>query len=88
LGGHPRGGDLAAIVAGLDAGQQPRPPVVGEVLSAAAQHASDALQWFAAPSPVPVSLLLDAAAHVIDCGQCQPDDVEGILHPYRVGQPG
>ena len=34
LGGHPGGGDLAVMVAGLDAGQQARPAGGGEMLGA------------------------------------------------------
>ena len=38
LGGDPGGGDLTVLAAGLDAGQQPRPGVGAEVLSAAARR--------------------------------------------------
>lgn len=33
LGGHPRGGDLATLVTGLDPGQQPPPGGGGQVLA-------------------------------------------------------
>jgi len=39
-----RRGDLAALVAGPDPGQQPRPGGGGEVLGSAAQHAADSVE--------------------------------------------
>jgi hypothetical protein len=40
LSGNPAGSDVATLVAGVDAGQHPCPPGVGEVFSATAQHPS------------------------------------------------
>ena len=37
---------------------------------------------------VPGELLLDAAAHLVDRGEPEPGDVEGVQHPHRVRQMG
>jgi hypothetical protein len=62
---------------------------VGKVLSTAAQHPADPVQRvvLAAP-PMPAGLLLHPAAHVVDAGEPEPHDVEGIQYPHRVGQTG
>jgi hypothetical protein len=54
LGGHPRGGDLATLVTGLDPGQQPPPGGGGQVLGPAAQHPADAIQWVAAAAAMAI----------------------------------
>jgi len=44
---------LAAIVAGFDAGEQPRPGLLSEVVGATAQHPSNPIQWIAATPATP-----------------------------------
>ena len=84
LGGHPGGGDLTVFVAGLDASQQPRPPGVGEVFGAPAQHPPDPVERVIGAATVPLGLLLDAAAYIVDGGQSQPHDMERIQYPHGV----
>ena len=88
LGGDPGGGDLAVMVAGLDADQKARPAGGGEVLGAAAQHPADPVERIVAAAAMPVGVLLDAAAYVVDGGEPQPYDVEGIQDPHGVRQAG
>ena len=43
-------------------------------------------QPVALAAPVPLEVLLDPAAAVVQCGTGQADDVEGIHHGHSVGQ--
>jgi hypothetical protein len=89
LGGDPGSGELlVGGVAGVQAGEQPRPGAVGVVLMAAAQQPADPEQRIIPPAAVPGEFLLDAAADVVDGGEAQPDDVEGVEHAHRVRQRG
>ena len=87
LGRDPGGRDLTVLVAGLDAGQQPRPRGSTEVLGAAAQHPADPIQRICAAAPMPTGLLLHTTAHVIHGGEPEPHDVEAIQYRIALGRP-
>ena len=87
LGGDPGRGDLTALVTGLDAGEQPRPRGVGEVLGTAAQHAANAVQQVAAAASMPEGLLPDMAAHVIDGSQSSRMTWNGSTTRTACGRP-
>jgi hypothetical protein len=84
LGGDPGGGDLTVVVAGLHAGQQPRPRSVGEVLGAAALDAANAVERVVTAAPMTERLLLDAAGYVVDGGQSQPHHMKRSQYPHGV----
>src|SRR6201993_1462354 len=86
LSGYPGRGDLAALIAGLDTGDQACPAGRGQVLGAAVQHPPNSVQRIPAAATVPVSLLLHPAAHVVEGGQSQPHDMKRIEHPHRLRQ--
>ena len=75
------------MIAGLDADQKARPAGGGEVLGAAAQHPAS-VERIVAAAAMPVGVLLDAAAYIVDGGEPQPHDVEGIQDPHGVRQAG
>ena len=86
LGRDPGEPDLLIDVAGVQAGQQPRPGMLAQVLGTAAKDAADGVERVVSPSSVSGGFLLDAAPDIIDGGEPEPDNVEGIQHPDRVGQ--
>ena len=88
LGGDPGGGDLPVDVADVQPGQQPVPGAVGQVLVAAAQYPADRVQRVVLAAAVTQVVLLHPAAHVIDGGEPEPGDMEGVQHPGRVRQRG
>jgi hypothetical protein len=55
---------------------------------ASAQQPADAVERVVAAAAVPGVLALDAPAYLVHGGEGEPHDVEGIEHPYRVGQRG
>jgi hypothetical protein len=88
LGSDPGQGDLLVDVAEFEADQQPLPGVLGQPVGAAAQQPPDAEQRVVFAAAVSGGFLLDAAAHVVDGGEAEPADVEGVEHPDRGRQRG
>jgi hypothetical protein len=89
LGGDPGPGELlVGGVTGVEPGQQPSPRSVGVVIVAAAQQPADAVERITGTAAVPALLALDAAADLVDGGEAEPHHVEGVQHPYCVGQRG
>src|SRR6476620_4418942 len=64
LGDGPGGGDLPAPVAGDESGSQPTPGPLGEPVGTAAQDAADPVERVATMTPMPVDIVLHAAAHL------------------------
>ena len=60
----------------------------GEPVGAAAQQPAGPEQRVVGEAAVPEGVLLDPAADLVDAGQAEFDDVEGVEHPDRVGQLG
>ena len=65
-------------------GVQPVALPVGEPVGAAAQQPAGAEQRVVGVAAVPQGVLLDPAAHGVDAGQAEFDDVERVEHPGRV----
>ena len=86
LGGDPGGGDLPVDVADVEPGQQPVPGDVGQVFVSAAQDPPDRVQRVALAAAVTQVVLLDPAADIVDGGEPEPGDMEGVQHPGRVRQ--
>lgn len=78
----------AVGVAGAQRGNQPRAGVVGEPIGAATQPTPDPVERIVSAATVPGGVLLDPAAYLIEAGQAQSHDVEGVQHPDRLGQAG
>ena len=86
LGDDPSGGDLPARVAGDESGPQPNPGPLREPVGAAAQDAADPVERVATMTPMPVDVLLHAAAHLVDRGQPELRDMERVEHANRLGK--
>ena len=84
LGDGPGGGDLPAPVAGDESGSQPTPGPLGEPVGAAAQDAADPVERVATMTPMPVDVVLHAAAHLVERGQPELGDMERVEHANRV----
>ncbi len=78
LGDDPGGGDLPARVAGDESGPQPTPGPLGEPVGAAAQDAADPVERVTTMTPMPVDVLLHAAADLFDRGQPELRDMERV----------
>ncbi len=81
----PGGLDLDVLL-GRGQGRQPRALLVGEQVRAGVQCPRRREQRLALAAPVPLEVLLDPAAAVLQCVTGQADDVEGIHHGHSVGQ--
>src|SRR4029077_15429547 len=75
LGDGPGGGDLPAPVAGDESGSQPTPGPLGEPVGTAAQDAADPVERVATMTPMPVDIVLHAAAHLVERGQPELGDM-------------
>lgn len=87
LGGDPSAGELFVTgVAGVESGQQSRSGAVGVMVIGAAQQSADVIQWVAGAATTPGLLPLDAAAHLVNSGESQAHDVEGVQDTHDVRQ--
>lgn len=87
LGGDPGPADLFVVgVPGVQAGQQPFPGPVAEVVRAAAQQPANREQRVVASAAVPGGLLLHSAAYLVHRGEAEPGDVERVQHPVASGR--
>lgn len=87
MGNHPSFGELAVIVAGFAAGEQPCRGVLGAVVGRGAAPANP-LERVAAAAAMPVGFLLDSTAHVMDAGEPESHHLKRVEHPHRGGQTG
>ena len=71
-------------VAGDQSGPQPTPGPLGEPVGAATQDAADPVERVATMTPMPVAVLLHAAAHLIEGGQPELRDMERVEHANRL----
>jgi hypothetical protein len=53
---------------------------------AAAQHPADPVQRVVLAAAVTEILLLDPAPHIVDGGEPETSDVEGVQHPVACGR--
>ena len=89
LGGDPGSGELLIRgVTGVEAGQQSLPRALAVVVIASAQQPADALERILTAAAAPGVLALDASTDLVDSGEGQTHDVEGVEHPDRIGQRG
>lgn len=76
--------DMLLVCAGC--GVQACVLAVGEVLTPGAQDHADPVQRVALSAAVGEGVVLDAAAHVVDAGGREFDDVERVDDRDRIGQ--
>ncbi len=76
----PHLGELAAGVAGVDAGQQPSPGGWGVPFRAAQKHPANAVERIALAAAVAQSVVLHPAADLIHGAGEQPHDVKRVQH--------
>lgn len=67
LGAGPRDFDLDVSLIGCPCALQPGVLAFGELLSPGAQDVPDPVERVPGPAPVPVDVLLDPAADLIEC---------------------
>ena len=84
--GHPRLGDLAGRVAEYEPSLQPGPGSFGQGLRCSAQQPPDPVERVVTVPTAVQGVLLDAAANLIERGQGEAGDMEGVQHPHRAGQ--
>lgn len=66
--------------------RSPQVSVLTVVLVAAAEQSADPVERIITVAAVPGLLVLDVSADIVDGGEAQPHETEGIQHPHRVRQ--
>nr|WP_233530259.1 MULTISPECIES: hypothetical protein [Antrihabitans] len=61
------------------------PGLLGEPVAPAAQDAADPVERVTDPTTMPAGVGLHPAAHVVDGGQPEFDDMERVQNAYRRG---
>ena len=84
LGDDPGGGHFVVRVAGQQRREELAALLDGEPVRAAAQQPAGPEQRVLGEAAVPEGVLLGAAADLVDAGQGQFHDMEGIKHPDRL----